>query len=141
MKRIIAIALFALATLVAGTAVAQNRAVKANVPFDFTVGNAHVPAGTYTISSTGSQSIIDLRNESGKVHIFGAGYGDGKSSETSKLVFDKYGDQYFLREVVCAHGEMSLELPVSKAEKRVQQLQASIPQNKDEVEVALNEIR
>ncbi|MBV8437598.1 MAG: hypothetical protein JOY95_08820 [Silvibacterium sp.] len=141
MKRITAIALFALATLVAGTAGAQDHAVKANVPFDFTVGNAHVPAGIYTISSTGSQSIIELRNESGKVNIFGSGYADGKSSETSKLVFDKWGNQYFLREVVCAHGDMSLELPVSKTEKRVQLLQASNQQNKDEVEVALNEIR
>jgi hypothetical protein len=141
MKRITATALFALATLVAGTAVAQNRGVKANVPFDFTVGTAHVPAGIYTINSTGSQNIIELRNESGKVHIFGAGYAGGKNTETSKLVFDKWGDQYFLREVLCAHGDMSVELPVSKAEKRLQQLQASNQQNKDEVEVALNEIK
>ena len=52
MKRIASIALFALVSFVTvGFASAQERAVKADVPFDFTVGNKLVPAGTYTISA------------------------------------------------------------------------------------------
>lgn len=142
MQRITAIAFFALATLAAGTAMAQNHAVKANVPFDFTVGNAHVPAGTYMITSTDSQTLVEIRNASGKPAIFGSGYADGKHSETSKLVFDKVGDRYFLREILCANVDMSLELPVSKSEKNVQRQQASLQsENKEQVLVALNEIR
>ena len=141
MKRTIASAFFALATLITGTAMAQNQAVKANVPFDFTVGNAHVPAGTYTISSAETQNIIMLRSDSGKVSIFGIGYADDNQSQASKLVFDKQGDRYFLREILCAKADMNLQLPVSKSEKQAQHMQASVPQDKDEVEIALNEIR
>ena len=50
MKRITAIALFAIANFaLAGTSFAQSNGVRANVPFDFTVGNKLLPAGTYTI--------------------------------------------------------------------------------------------
>jgi len=142
MKRITAIAFFALATLVAGTAMAQEHAVKANVPFDFTVGNAHVPAGTYTITSTGAPSMVELRSDSGKVHIFGSAYNSGKQSDRGKLVFDKYGDRYFLREILCARVDMNLELPVSKSEKAIQRQEASLPSNSgNQTFVALNEIK
>jgi hypothetical protein len=142
MKRTIVIA-FALAALVtAGTAMAQEHAVKANVPFDFTVGNAHVPAGAYTIWSTGSANLIEIRNDSGKVTIFGSGYTSDQKSETGKLVFDKYGDRYFLREILCSTVALNMELPVSKAEKNAQRQQASLQsENKDQVFVALNEIK
>ncbi len=53
MKRNFAIALFALSTLAAaGKAVAQDLAVQATVPFEFTVGGKLLPADTYTITST-----------------------------------------------------------------------------------------
>ena len=144
MKRITAIAFFVLAALVtAGSAMAQDHAVKANVPFDFTVGNAHVPAGTYTILSTGSPVIVELRNDSGKVHIFGSAYASGKEPTRSSLVFDKYGDRYFLHEIRCSTiSTMNVDLPVSKSEKSVQRQEASLQQNnRDEIFVALAEIK
>ena len=50
MKRITAIALFAIASFaVADKSFAQGPTVQATVPFDFTVGNKLLPAGTYTI--------------------------------------------------------------------------------------------
>jgi hypothetical protein len=143
MKRMTAIAFFALATLVtAGSAVAQEQAVKANVPFDFAVGNTTVPAGTYTISVDAARDshLILLRNDTGKVTIMATAFADGRTSQTGKLVFDKRGDQYFLHEILCAAVDMNLELPVSKAEKSAQRLQASMPQN-DQVYIALNEIK
>jgi hypothetical protein len=145
MKRITAIAVFALASLVtAGSAVAQEHAVKATVPFDFAVGNSHLPAGTYTISSADSRSSTGLviRSDSGKIAILTTAFADGKQSKTGKLVFDKYGDQYFMREILCSNADMNLELPVSKAEKQAQKQVASVPNsNKDQVYIALNEVR
>jgi hypothetical protein len=142
MKRITAIAFFAVAALVAaGSAMAQDHAVKATVPFDFTVGNAHIPAGTYTIMTTGSASVIELRNSSGKPTIFGSVYGDGKQTQNNKLVFTKYGDRYFLHEILCSNADMNLELPASKAEKSAQKQEASLQQNRDEVFVALVDIK
>jgi len=143
MKRMTAITFFALATLVAaGSAVAQGHAVQATVPFDFTVASAHVPAGTYTISSANQRdsNLIMLRNETGKVTILAAAYADGKQPQSGKLVFDKWGDQYFLREVLCANADMNMELPASKAEKRIASQQAMLPHD-SQVFVALNEIK
>ena len=141
MKRITAIAIAALASLVtAGSAVAQGHTVKATVPFDFAVGNSHLPAGTYTISSADSRSSTGLliRSDSGKIAVLINAVADGKQSNTGKLVFDKYGDQYFMREILCSNADMNMELPVSKAEKKAQQLQASLPNgNKEQIFVAV----
>ncbi len=59
MKRSTAIAILAIANFaMAGTSFAQSRGVKANVPFDFTVGNKLLPAGTYTIKEDSSRIIV-----------------------------------------------------------------------------------
>jgi hypothetical protein len=145
MKRITAIAIAALASLVtAGSAVAQGHAVQATVPFDFAVGNSHLPAGTYTITSPDSRGSTGLviRSDAGRITVLTTAYADGKQSKNSKLVFDKFGDQYFMREILCSNSDMNLELPVSKAEKKAAQQQASLQDsNKDQVFVALNEVR
>jgi hypothetical protein len=136
MKRITSIALFALVSFVTiGSISAQERAVKATVPFDFTVGGKLVPAGTYTISSDSPNRIL-IRNGDRHVAIFSTAYADGKQSETGKLVFNKYGNQYFLSEVLCSSVDMSLEIPTSKAEKRARVQEASI-HNDSQVYVAL----
>ena len=118
--------------------------MKATVPFDFAVGNSHLPAGTYTISSAdlrGSTGLV-IRSDSGKISVLTTAYADGKDSKNSKLVFDKYGDQYFMREILCSNSDMNVELPVSKAEKKAAQYQASLQDsNKDQVFIALNEAR
>ena len=62
MKRITAIALLAIANFaMAGTSFAQSKGVQANVPFDFTVGNKLLPAGTYTIKEN-QPDVIMIRN-------------------------------------------------------------------------------
>jgi len=53
MKRISAIALFAIASLAGiSNASAQDQAVQSNVPFNFTVSGRMLPANTYTITSS-----------------------------------------------------------------------------------------
>jgi hypothetical protein len=48
--------LFTLAVFVtAGSALAQDRAVWATVPFDFTVADKLLPSGTYTITPEASK--------------------------------------------------------------------------------------
>ena len=59
MKWITAVALLTIASIVsAGRALAQDRAVQATVPFDFTVGDKLLPSGTYTITSVSSGVIL-----------------------------------------------------------------------------------
>src|SRR5271168_2447056 len=122
MKRNIAIALLAVSTLAtAGRAVAQDLAVQATVPFEFTVGGRLLPADTYTITSAES-GVIMIRNAD--KHFWAvtiASHSNQESASGSELVFDKYGDKYFLHEVMCPKDAgLNVNVPKSKLEKQVQ---------------------
>jgi hypothetical protein len=119
MKRNFAIALIALSTLAAGgKAVAQQPAVRATVPFEFTVGGRLLPADTYTITS--SSGVLVIRSIDGRFTSMTTSSHDNRSVTGGKLVFNKYGDQYFLHEVLCPAVNMHASIPTSKLEKRVQ---------------------
>lgn len=117
MKRIIAIALFAASSLAAaGNLSAQDHMVKANIPFDFTVSGKVLPAGTYTISSL-SPNAIQVRNANGHVAELSIVRDDDKRSTTPVLVFNRYGNQYFLHEILAANA-LNVAVPRSKREQR-----------------------
>lgn len=136
MKRITAFALFCLATLVtAGSVSAQDHTVQSTIPFDFTVGNTLLPAGTYTISSDTAHVVV-IRNAAKHIQIANLSYPSGEVSKKRELVFHKYGDQYFLSEIECSAAEMNMKLPTSKLEKRVHLQEASV-RNDSQVYLAL----
>jgi hypothetical protein len=141
MKRIMSItsiALFALVSLVTvGSISAQERAVKANVPFDFTVGDKLLPAGTYTISAENT-GVIKIQNRDKHVVILTMTTSDGREAKTGELVFNKYGDQYFLHEILCSSADMNMAVPTSKQEKRARVQEASLNSNGQQVYLALN---
>jgi hypothetical protein len=141
MKRITSItsiALFALVSLVTvGSISAQERAVKANVPFDFTVGDKLLPAGTYMIS-TENANVIKIQSSDRRVAILSTTTSDGKESKTAELVFNKYGDQYFLHEILCSSADMNMAVPASKQEKRARTQEASLSNSGQQVYLALN---
>src|SRR6266702_6709402 len=87
----------------AGTASAQDHAARATVPFNFNVGDKWVPAGTYMITEdlTNPDEIV-IRSEDGKIAMLSLARSDDRRSGAGKLVFTKYGDQYFLHEVLCS---------------------------------------
>jgi hypothetical protein len=127
MKRIPAIALLAIANLaMVGTAIAQSYGVKAKVPFDFTVGNKVLPAGTYTIKPA-SSSVIMISNHDQNVGALSVVNQDSKKSPNGgKLLFHKYGGQYFLSEILCDSANMNFQIPTSKREKTAQLQQARL---------------
>jgi hypothetical protein len=127
MKRITAIALLAIANFaVAGTTFAQSNAVEAKIPYDFTVGNQLFPSGTYTIEKE-SQWFIAIKNhDNANGTTILVNQDAKKSADGGKLIFHKYGGQYFLSEVLCDSASMNVELHPSKAEKRVQLQQAMV---------------
>jgi len=141
MKRITSItsiALFALVSFVTvGSISAQDRAVKATVPFDFTVGNTLLPAGSYTIAAEDT-GVIKIRNTDGRIVLLSTTTPDGKEAKTGELVFNKYGDQYFLREILCASADMNMAVPASKQEKRAREQEASLNTPGQQVYLALN---
>jgi len=75
--------------------------VEVNVPFDFAAGKAMLKAGTYSIRRTGGNALI-LRSADGRTAALvnaplALGARDSKAGQ--RLVFNKYGDQYFLSQV------------------------------------------
>lgn len=120
MKRIAVIALILLAGLcTAGSLQAQSHEVRANVPFDFTVGGKHLPAGTYTFVSDRQDTIV-VRNYDARIEVLSMTFDTERTPvNLSRLVFNKYGDQYFLHEIQCPSIALNVEIPRSKLEKQV----------------------
>ena len=136
MKRVIAMALCLASLIVAGHASAQQNAVKADVPFDFTAGGKLLPSGTYLITSdTSMPNVIQIRSLQHNVAVFSGVYGSGKESETGKLIFKRYGDQYFLREILCSSAHMNVLLPTSKLENKIRSQEAQL-RNSDQTLLA-----
>ncbi len=118
---------------------AQSTAVaEATIPFTFQTDHQTFPAGTYRIDRESGQVVL-LRgsgNSSGlilmheAVALHPANHG--------KLVFDRYGDKYFLRQIWTAGTNAGLECPKSRAEKET--LQATNKQAPDSTEVAFNTV-
>jgi hypothetical protein len=128
MKRITALALFAIAALATSTgAFAQQPGMKANIPFDFTVGNTWLPAGEYTISSP-LQSVIAVRNaDRTSAATVVSNHSNYEAGKGSKLVFLKYGDRYFLHRVLCSsNSAMNLDITSGKAEKEARLQEAKL---------------
>src|ERR1700747_1049762 len=105
----------------AGIASAQDHAAKASIPFNFNVGDRWVPAGTYLITSDiKNLKVVSIHSEDGKIALLSVTQSDDRRLNVDKLVFTKYGDQYFLHEILCSHCGMNVAFPGSKHEKLVQ---------------------
>ena len=113
--------LLAMFLLAAGSLNAQiSRPVKANIPFDFTAGGVDLPAGEYQIAATGTPGNLLIRGE-GTQGMFLVSYAaqTNRVEASSKLVFHRYGDRYFLSQI-WEQGEVrGSELPMMKVEKEL----------------------
>jgi hypothetical protein len=121
MKRITAVVLFSIATFIrVGSASAQAQTVEAKIPFAFIVHSRVLPAGTYRIHSVG-ENLVEVRANDNSVVETSTTRADNNGSGTdNRLVFNKYGNQYFLREILCDSAIIRSALPASKLEKLVQ---------------------
>lgn len=120
MKRIFAIALVLVSTFaVTGTSSAQDHRVKATVPFYFTVGDFTLPPGTYTIgSAANSPDVLILRNLEKGIKVVSIGRANqGNPQRLDALVFNHYGDQYFLSQIRSDGTAMNVDFSPTKAEK------------------------
>jgi hypothetical protein len=109
-----------------------------NVPFSFELGNQHFAPGVYTIR-TPLQHIVELQGSSKTGMIVAINAQSYKPTKTTKIVFDRYGDHYFLRQIWFNAQETAyLECPESKAEKQAKTGElASNPKNASNVEIGM----
>ena len=102
--------------------------IEATVPFNFMVGKAEMPAGTYTINRL-SSSAIEIKGSTTKKSAVSIVWSEGASGSDSaaKLVFNRYGDSYFLSQVTRGSGANVMQLPTSKLEQEQRMASTSGP--------------
>ena len=97
-----ALALSFMVSLAALPAAAKSvDGMRAQVPFDFHVGDKLVRAGNYTVDSmTADELLIRIRNgKESAATTTNSGRERGNGEGRARLIFHKYGDQYFLAAV------------------------------------------
>jgi len=106
--------------LVAGSAFAQSVNLSADIPFGFVMEKQTLPAGHYTIKTV-SERVLALQGPDGKqvammiTHRVEA----SRPAANSKLVFQRYGDRYFLAQAWAAGNNAGVELPKGARESEI----------------------
>ena len=118
----VAATLFLLSIIVAAQAVQADETMLVSVPFAFVAGNVTLPAGDYCIRKWGQNSdvlqIIDSRQRA--IAMVATHSALAKELQTkSKLVFNRYGERYFLSQVWTAGTVRGRQLYKSSREKEI----------------------
>ena len=118
------IAILGLFFMLAMTSVSAQTAgkVEVKIPFDFTAGKATFKAGTYSIKrvSDNSVAIRSLDDNTTKLVDAPLAIGARDSKAGERLVFNQYGDRYFLSQVWVS-ADTGRQLFTSGAEKKAAQ--------------------
>src|ERR1700740_36896 len=95
-------------------------AARADVPFAFKVGTTQMPAGTYAIQNERGTNGVVVRNAQPGTPALAMGRQESPSKKTDKLIFHRYGSQYFLTEILGSKGSQATVFPATKQEKELQ---------------------
>ena len=120
---VIIAAVFGAASLTTTLASPFTVKIRAEIPFDFNVGKKRLPKGEYIIESVGDSGTLTIRHvKRGKAVTFNTIRDKPTDGNKAKLVFNRYGDQYFLARVWDQSSETILKLNKSGTEKRLARL-------------------
>ena len=112
--------------VLSGMAAAQfhsNTRIVAQVPFEFVVADRVVPAGQYFVqAATIDGNTLLIRNPGSKVSLFStSSQTEGKhGAPRYALVFNHYGDRYFLAGVELEGSTIAYRVTKSKAEAELE---------------------
>ena len=122
---LVTIIALAFATAIASNARQSKNSIKADIPFDFVVGDKTLAAGEYSIgqittdgagmrvsSRTGGHNAVRLSNSIQSSTV----------TKRSKLTFRRYGNTYFLAQVWVSGTNEGRALLKSKSERAAEQL-------------------
>src|SRR6476620_5205507 len=123
---------------VAGVQAQRPTGVEVNLPFNFTAGKATLKAGRYNIRKLGGD-VLSIRGEDGKQAIVNAPLtvGSRDSKGGARLVFNRYGVNYYLNQVWLTT-EIGQQLFPTKSETKARDLQLAKGIKAERVEVSLN---
>jgi hypothetical protein len=118
---IVTVMLFGILATSARAQMTGGQKMVANIPFTFYAGDKTLPAGRYTIimlNSTSDRQFLQLRSADGhSTAMVLTIRANGKASEKTKLVFRRYGDQYFFGHAQLAGDLTRLSTLKSRAER------------------------
>jgi hypothetical protein len=117
-------ALLLLAVVGAVPAIGQSSIkLEANIPFDFVIGGKTLPAGEYTIDTAAANLPAVLIFKNVQAHASALAMTNPVETKTgkgaNKLVFHRYGTQYFLSSVWVANDRVGRALSTSKLEREM----------------------
>jgi hypothetical protein len=95
---VIAVAAMAVILSAPGVIQAQSKAIKANIPFGFYVGDTKLPAGTYMVRMHGDT--MQITDDAGHIaSVLSNAILNRDLDRESRMVFNRYGETWFLSEV------------------------------------------
>lgn len=96
---------------------AQSGPLRATVPFDFYFGDERLPAGIYMIERM-SPIVVRISDDKGHavVALTNEAYAAPKELGKSQIVFNRYGDTYFLSEMHWEQYPTARTLPMGSNE-------------------------
>lgn len=101
----------------------SERSKTTNIPFDFIVGGKTFPAGEYTVEPNRKDShnvwLVQRRDGHANVLFATMPVRASETQEKTRLVFNKYGDQYFLSQIWTPGDNSGRELLMPRLEREL----------------------
>ena len=103
---------------------AQSLRLTANIPFEFMVSGKTLPAGQYTVSNESGSYVMLLQGGEHRSGVLTLSSHE-ESVQTNdpagmtKLDFHKYGDRYFLSEVIDGYRGVGYNVPMTRTEREL----------------------
>lgn len=99
----------------------QSSQTRANIPFDFTVGDTTLTAGNYAINSATLEGVcLKISNTEAKGVAVRLTMPLSGTAKNTKLVFHRYDQRYFLAEVWSDGGNRGRQLMKGKQERAIE---------------------
>jgi len=109
-----------LALLATASAFGQQHRGTFDIPFEFSAGGKSMPAGQYEVTQATGLGSMELTCSACKAGVLSVTHAVGSydtSISESRLVFNRYGDRYFLSSVSWPGSGVASTLPKSKIER------------------------
>lgn len=136
-KNLLSLAM-SLALLMSAAAQAQTTHLTTTVPFAFSAGNVRLPAGEYRVAAVGpwggsTLSVHNVNSNAGTL-VLSTSCRSQKPAADAKLVFYRYGQQYFLAEVWNRNSSFGNQIRINS-----RQTELARNQSRDEVVLIASE--
>ncbi len=107
-----------------------DRILRADIPFEFTMGKGALPAGHYEIRVEHGQALVSFigSDRHGSVVLSLPETLYPPDSQQPSLTFDHYGDQYFLAQIRTS--DSARMIPTNQAERELQKNAAALGRNR-----------